>query len=179
MSLALRHGDVVGAAAVRAVLADTAVLPVGGGPAVGTTLRLAADWARGVARAARTREWTIAVEGLLAGVVEDEDTGHQSLRAAAAEEEAVAGDPAAAEAAMAAALAHEEKRDEQITEEAAARLPGSEVVLLRELAVPAFPAGRGNLAHRDVVMIRAGPAGLLARDVALLPAASRPLPLRR
>ncbi|MEU4077727.1 hypothetical protein [Streptomyces venezuelae] len=185
LGLALRHGDVVGAASVRAVLADTAGLRAGGGAAVGTTLRLAARWARTVPRAGRTRDWIIAVEGLLAGAVEDEHAGHLSLRAVAervaaaetaAKEQAASGEPAAAQAAMAAALAHEEKLEEQITEEAAARLPGSEVaVLLRELAVTAYPAGRAGPAHGDVAMIRAVLAGLLVRDVALLPAASRPL----
>ncbi|WP_235787257.1 hypothetical protein [Streptomyces mutabilis] len=177
LGLALRHGDIVGAAAVRAVLADTAAVRAGGGPAAGATLRLAARWARTVPRAGRTRDWVIAVE--------DEHAGHLSLRAVAervaaaetaAKEQAAAGDPAGAQAAMAAALAHEEKLKEQITEDAAARLPGSEAaVLLRELAVTAYPAGRGNPAHQDVAMIRAVLAGLLARDVALLPAASRPL----
>ncbi|MBQ0891115.1 hypothetical protein KBZ94_40445 [Streptomyces sp. RM72] len=185
LGLALRHGDVVGAASVRAVLADTAGLRAGGGAAVGETLRLAARWARTVPRAGRTRDWVIAVEGLLVGAVEDEHAGHLSLRAVAervaaaetaAKEQAASGDPAGAQAAMAAALAHEEVLREQITEEAAARLPGSEVaVLLRELAVTAYPADRGNPAHQDVAMIRAVLAGLLARDVALLPAASRPL----
>ncbi|MFC8949521.1 hypothetical protein [Streptomyces rochei] len=185
LGLALRHGDVVGAASVRAVLADTAGLRAGGGAAAGATLRLAARWARTVPRARRTRDWVIAVEGLLAGAVEDEHAGHLSLRAVAervaaaetaAKEQAAAGEPAAAQAAMAAALAHEEKLREQITEDAAARLPGSEAAaLLRELAVTAYPAGRGNPAHQDVAMIRAVLAGLLARDVALLPAASRPL----
>lgn len=185
LGLALRHGDVVGTATVRAVLADTAAVRAGGGPAVGMTLRLAAHWARTVPRAERTREWIIAVEGLLAGAVEDEHTGHLSLRAVAervaaaetaAKEQAATEDPAAADAAMVAALTHEEKLREQITEEAAGRLPGSEVaVLLRELAVTAYPAGRGNPAHRNAAMIRAVLAGLLARDVALLPVASRPL----
>ncbi|MFE9620412.1 hypothetical protein [Streptomyces sp. NPDC006384] len=155
--------------ALRAVLADTARLRAGTGPAVGATLRLAARWARTVPRAGRTRDWIIAVEGLLAGAVEDEHTGRLSLRA-------VAERVAAAEAAMAAALACEEKLREQITEEAATRLPGSEVaVLLRELAVTAYPAGRAGPAHRDVAMIRAVLAGLLARDVALLPEDVRPL----
>lgn len=185
LGLALRHGDVVGTAAMRAVLADSAAVRVGGGPAVGATLRRAARCARTVPRAGRTRDGIIAVEGLLARAVEDEHTGHLSLRAVAervaaaedaAKEQAVAGDPAAAEAAMAAAQAHEKKLREQMTEAAAARLPGSEVVvLLRELAVTAYPADRGNPAHRDVAMIRAVLAGLVARDVALLPAASRSL----
>ncbi|MFE0857287.1 hypothetical protein [Streptomyces mutabilis] len=185
LGLALRHGDVVDAASVRAVLADPAGLRAGGGAAVGETLRLAARWARTVPRAGRTRDWVIAVEGLLAGAVEDEHAGHLSLRAVAelvaaaetaAKEQAASGDPAGAQGAMAAALAHEEMLRERITEEAAARLPGSEVaVLLRELAVTAYPAGRGNPAHGDVAMIRAVLAGLLARDVALLPTASRPL----
>jgi peptidoglycan hydrolase-like protein with peptidoglycan-binding domain len=106
----------------------------------------------------------------------DPDAGRAWLAAPDRRDPAAAGDPAAAEAAMAVALAHEEQLREQMTEEAAARLPGSEVaVLLRELAVTAYPAGRGNPAPRDVAMIRAVLAGLLARDVALLPAASRSL----
>ncbi|MFF8992615.1 hypothetical protein ACF09H_22300 [Streptomyces sp. NPDC014983] len=188
LGLAPRHGDVVGAAAVRAILADTAAVRAGGGPAVGTTLRLAARWARTVPRAGRTRDWIIAVEGLLAGAVEDEHAGHLSLRAvaervaaaeAAAKEQAAAGDPAAAQAAMVAALVHEEKLREQMTEEAAARLPDSEVAMLvRELAVTAYPDGRAGPAHGDVAMIRAVLAGLLARDVALLPEDARPLVFR-
>nr|WP_181411994.1 hypothetical protein [Streptomyces sp. F12] len=188
LGLALRHGDVVGAAAVRAALADTARLRAGGGPEAGTTLRLAARWARTVPRAGRTRDWIIAVEGLLAGAVDAEHAGHLSLRAVAervaaaataAKEQAAAGDPAGAEAAMVAAFAQEEKLREQITEEAAARLPDSEAaVLLRELVATAYPDGRGNPAHPDIAMIRAVLAGLLARDVALLPAASRPLVFR-
>ncbi|MFJ4526177.1 hypothetical protein ACIP4Y_35560 [Streptomyces sp. NPDC088810] len=80
---------------------------------------------------------------------------------------------------MAAVLVQEEKLREQITEEAPARLPDSEVVaLLRELVATAYPDGRGNPAHWDVAVIRAVLAGLLARDVALLPAASRPLVFR-
>ncbi len=188
LGLALRHGDVVGAALVRAVLADTAAVRAGGGPVAGATLRLAARWARTVPRAERTRDWIIAVEGLLAGAVEDEHAGHLSLHAVAgrvaaaeeaAEDLAAAGDPAAAQAAMAAALAQEEKLREQIAEEAAARLPGSEAaVLLRELAVSAYPSGRGSPAHGDIAMIRAVLAGLLTRDIALLPAAARPLVFR-
>lgn len=188
LGLALRHGDVVGAALVRAVLADTAGLRAGGGPAAGATLRLAARWARTVPRAERTRDWIIAVEGLLAGAVEDEHAGHLSLHAVAervaaaekaAEDLAAAGDPAAAQAAMAAALAQEEKLREQITEETAARLPGSEAaVLLCELAVTAYPSGPSRPAHGDVAMIRAVLAGLLTRDVTLLPGASRPLVFR-
>ncbi|MFE2046382.1 hypothetical protein ACFXAZ_36770 [Streptomyces sp. NPDC059477] len=185
LGLALRRGDVVGAAAVRAVLAGTAAVRAGAGPAAGTMLRLAAHWARSVPRAARTREWIIAVEGLLAGAVDDEHAGHLSLRAvaervaaaeSAAEERTAAGDPAAAHAAVAAALAHDQKMREQIATESAARLPGHEAaVLLRELAVTAYPDGRGGPAHPDIAMIRAVLAALLARDVALLPGASRPL----
>ncbi|MFC8704902.1 hypothetical protein ACFUIV_22325 [Streptomyces anulatus] len=184
LGLALAHPDVVAADQVRAVLADTAAVRDGGGPAAGATLRLAGRWARTVPRAERTRDWIIAVEGLLAGAVEDEHSGHLSLHAVAervaaaeeaAEDLAAAGDPAAAQAAMAAALAQEEKLRDQIAEEAAARLPGSEAaVLLRELAVTAYPDGPSAPAHRDVAMIRAVLAGLLTRDIALLPAASRP-----
>ncbi|MFE6274093.1 hypothetical protein ACFVQ9_35490 [Streptomyces goshikiensis] len=184
LGLALRHSDVVGPAALRTVLAGTD-LCAGPGPEVGATLRLAARWARGVPRAGRTREWVLVVEELLAGAVEAEHAGHLSLRAVvervaaaeqAAKERETAGDRAGAEAAMAAALAQEEELTEQIAEEAAARLPGSEVaVLLRELAATAYPAGRGSPAHRDARMIRAVLAALLARDVALLPAAARPL----
>ncbi|MEU5137022.1 hypothetical protein [Streptomyces californicus] len=156
----------------------------GGGPASGATLRLAARWARTVPRPERTRDWIIAVEGLLAGAVEDEHAGHLSLHTVAervaaaekaAEDLAAAGDPAAAQTAMAAALAQEEKLREQITEETAARLPRSEAaVLLRELAVTAYPSGPSGPAHGDVAMIRAVLAGLLTRDIALLPAAARP-----
>jgi hypothetical protein len=177
LGLAMRHSDVVGAAQVRAVLAD--------GAAVGVTLRLAVRWVRAVPRAGRTREWILVVEWLLAGAVDDEHTGHLSLRAvvervSAAEETATelasAGDPAAAEAVVAAALAGEEEMRELIAVETAARLPGHEIaVLLRELASTAYPAGRGGPAHPNIAMIRAVLAGLLARDVALLPEESRPL----
>ncbi|WP_274036751.1 hypothetical protein [Streptomyces sp. MMBL 11-1] len=188
LGLALRHGDVVGAALVRAVLADTAGLRDGGGPAAGATLCLAARWARTVPRAERTRDWIIAAEGLLAGAVEDEHAGHLSLHAVAervaaaeeaAEDLAAAGDPAAAQAAMAAALAAEEEMRERVAEQTAARLPGHDAAeLLREVALTAYPSGPSGPAHGDVAMIRAVLAGLLARDVALLPAAARPLVFR-
>lgn len=182
LGLALARPGAVGAAEVRAVLADTAGLRAGGGPAVGATLRLAARWARGVPRTGRGREWVLVVEGLLAGAVEDEHAGHLYLRAVvervAAAEARAAGieDGAAAQEVVAAALAAEEEMRERIAEQSAARLPGHEVaVLLRELAATAYPAGRGGPAHPSVAMIRAVLAGLLARDVALLPAASRTL----
>ncbi|MFF4933424.1 hypothetical protein ACFY2H_31715 [Streptomyces griseofuscus] len=182
LGLALAHPDVVGADQVRAVLADTAAVRAGGGPAVGTTLRLAARWARAVPRTGRGREWVLVVEGLLAGAVEDEHAGHLALRAVVervADAEARAagtGDGAAAEELVAAALAAEEEMRERIAEQSAARLPGHEVaVLLRELVRTAYPAGPAAGAHPNVAMIRAVLAGLLARDVALLPGASRTL----
>ncbi|WP_232792165.1 hypothetical protein [Actinacidiphila yeochonensis] len=182
LGLALAHPDVVGADQVRAVLADTAAVRAGGGPAVGTTLRLAARWARAVPRTGRGREWVLVVEGLLAGAVEDEHAGHLALRAVVervADAEARAagtGDGAAAEELVAAALAAEEEMRERIAEQSAARLPGHEVaVLLRELVRTAYPAGPAASAHPNVAMIRAVLAGLLARDVALLPGASRTL----
>ncbi|MFJ6438710.1 hypothetical protein [Streptomyces sp. NPDC091416] len=187
LGLALAHPDVVAADQVRAVLADTAVVRAGGGPAVGATLRLAGRWARAVPRTGRGREWVLVVEGLLVGAVEDEHAGHLSLHAVAervaaaeeaAEDLAVAGDPAPARAAMAAALAAEEEIRERIAEQTAARLPGHDAAeLLRELALTAYPGG-GGPAHPNAAMIRAVLAGLLARDVALLPAAARPLVFR-
>ncbi|WP_030720239.1 hypothetical protein [Streptomyces griseus] len=114
---------------------------------MGATLRLAARWARTVPRTERTREWILVVEGLLQGAVDDEHTGHLSLRAvaervAAAEAQAAEG-VAAAEAVVAAAMADEEELRELIAEETAARLPCHEVaVLLRELACTAYPSGR-------------------------------------
>ncbi|MGY5124336.1 hypothetical protein [Streptomyces nigrescens] len=185
LTLAVRHRDVVDAGQLRAVLADPGVRD-GGGAAVGTTLRLAARWARAIPRTERTREWILVVEALLADAVEDEHAGHQSLRAvaermAAAEAQAAdaladGGDAAAAEAVVVAALMHEERMRELIAEEASARLPGHEVaVLLRELACTAYPAGRAAAAHPNIRMIRAALAGLLARDTDLLPDAARPL----
>ncbi|WP_279617143.1 hypothetical protein [Streptomyces regalis] len=184
LGLAVRHRDVVDAGQLRAVLADPGVRD-GGGPAVGATLRLAARWARAVPRTERTRAWILVVEGLLAGAVDDEHAGHLSLRAvaeraAAAEARAkkalAAGDVAAAEAVVAAAVAGEEEARELIAKETAARLPGHEAAaLLRELACTAYPAGRAAGAHPNITVIRAVLAGLLARDIALLPEASRPL----
>ncbi|MFR9793768.1 hypothetical protein ACL07V_34770 [Streptomyces sp. MB22_4] len=185
LTLAVRHRDVVDAGQMRAVLADPGVRD-GGGAAVGTTLRLAAWWARAIPRTERTREWILVVEALLAGAVEDEHAGHQTLRAgtermAAAEAQAAdiladGGNVAAVKAVFAAALIHEADIRELIAEEASARLSGREVaVLLRELACTAYPAGRAGAAHPNIRMIRAALAGLLARDTELLPAASRPL----
>ncbi|MBW8797851.1 MAG: hypothetical protein JF597_30975 [Streptomyces sp.] len=184
LSLAVRHRAVVDAGQLRAVLAHPGVQE-GGGAAVGATLHLAARWARTVPRAERTREWILVVEGLLAGAVDDEHAGHLSLRAVAervataeakAKEALAARDVAAAEAVVAAAVAGEEEARELIAEETAARLPGHEVAaLLRELACTAYPAGRAASAHPNITIIRAVLAGLLARDIALLPEASRPL----
>ncbi|WP_411101066.1 hypothetical protein [Streptomyces sp. x-45] len=185
LTLAVRHRDAVDAGQLRAVLADPGVRD-GGGAAVGTTLRLAARWARVIPRTERTREWILVVEALLAGAVEDEHAGHQSLRAvaermAAAEAQAAdaladGGNVAAAKEVLAAALMHEEEMRELIAEEGSARLPGHEVaVLLRELACTAYPAGRAAAQHPNLRMIRAALAGLLARDTELLPAAARPL----
>ncbi|MET8582215.1 hypothetical protein ABZX39_15190 [Streptomyces collinus] len=153
---------------------------------MGTTLRLAARWARAIPRTERTREWILVVEALLASAVEDEHAGHQSLRAvaermAAAETQAAdaladGGNADAAKAVLTAALMHEEDIRELIAEEASARLPGHEVaVLLRELACTTYPAGRAAAAHPNIRMIRAALAGLLARDTELLSAAARPL----
>ncbi|MGC5400718.1 hypothetical protein ACPXCP_33855 [Streptomyces sp. DT20] len=182
LGLALAHPDVVAADQVRAVLADTAVVRAGGGPAVGATLRLAERWARSLPRTGRGREWVLVVEGLLAGAVEDEHVGHLALGAVAERvsdaegRAAVTADGAAAEEVVAAALAAEEEMRERIAEQSAARLPGHEVAeLLRELALTAYPDGRGGPAHPNAAMIRAVLAGLLARDVALLPAAARTL----
>ncbi|MER6121946.1 hypothetical protein ABT173_04480 [Streptomyces sp. NPDC001795] len=64
-----------------------------------STLRLAVQWARAVPRAERTREWILAVEGLLSSVIEDEHTGHRALHAVAeraAAVEAQAAEPAEA-----------------------------------------------------------------------------------
>ncbi|WP_192583628.1 hypothetical protein [Streptomyces albicerus] len=184
LGLAVRHPGVVDAGQLRAVLAAPGVRD-GGGPAVGATLRLAARWARTVPRTDRTREWILVVEGLLQDAVDDEHIGHLSLRAVA--ERAVAAEArakkalaaegaAAAQAAIAAAMADEDELQELLAEETAARLPGHEVaVLLRELACTAYPSDRTGAAHPSIAMIRAVLAGLLARDVTLLPAASRPL----
>ncbi|MGQ4364257.1 hypothetical protein [Streptomyces sp. SAS_272] len=181
LSLAVRHPGVVDAGQLRAALAHPGVRD-GGGPAVGATLRLAARWARAVPRTERTREWILVVEGLLGGAVDDEHAGHLSLRAvvervAAAEAQAAGTeDAAAAQTLVEAALVREEEMRELIAEETAARLPGHEVaMLLREVVRTAYPAGRGSPAHPNIAMIRAVLAGLLARDVALLPEASRPL----
>lgn len=181
LGLAVRHPGVVDAGQLRAVLAHPGVRE-GGGAAVGATLRLAARWARAVPRTGRTREWILVVEGLLGGAVEDEHAGHLSLRAVvervAAAEAHAAGteDAAAAQALVEAALVREEEMRELISDQTAARLPGHEVaVLLRELAATAYPAGRGSPAHPNITVIRAVLVGLLARDVALLPEASRPL----
>ncbi|MFE1198146.1 hypothetical protein ACFW6E_36305 [Streptomyces olivaceoviridis] len=184
LGLAVRHQDVVDPGQMRAVLAGPGVRD-GGGAAVGTTLRLAARWARAIPRTERMREWILVVEALLVDAVEDEHAGHRSLRAVA-ERMAVAGaqataladggDAAAAEAMVVAALEHEEEMRELIAEEASARLPSHQVaVLLRELACTAYPTGRAVAAHPNIRMIRAALAGLLARDTELLPAASRPL----
>ncbi|MFE6157249.1 hypothetical protein, partial [Streptomyces sp. NPDC057889] len=185
LGLAVRHRDVVDAGQLRAVLADTEAVRADGGPAVGATLRLAARWARTVPRTGRTREWILVVEGLLAGAVDDEHAGHLSLRAVAervaaaearAKEALAAGDIAAAEAVVAAAVAGEDEARALIAEETAARLPGHEVAaLLRELACTAYPADRAAGAHPNITVIRAVLAGLLTRDVKLLPEASRPL----
>lgn len=112
---------------------------------MGTTLRLAARWARAISRTEAAPEWILLVEALLADAVEDEHAGDQSLRAVAERmtaAEALAADAvtdgadaAAAEAMVAAPLVHEEEVRELIAEEASARLPGYDVaVLLRELA---------------------------------------------
>ncbi|MEU2619699.1 hypothetical protein ABZ642_16470 [Streptomyces sp. NPDC007157] len=185
LDLAVRHPGVVDAGQLRAALTHPGVRD-GGGPAVGATLRLAARWARSVPRTGRTREWILAVERLLAGAVDDEHAGHRSLRAvaervAAAENQAAevlagGGHASAAEAVVAAAVAEEERAREVIADQTAGRLPGHEVaVLLRELARTAYPDGRDADAHPNITMIRAVLAGLLARDVALLPEASGPL----
>ncbi|MGW6958793.1 hypothetical protein [Streptomyces chartreusis] len=185
LGLAIRHRDVVDARQLRAVLTHPDVRE-GGGPAVGATLRLAARWARTVPRTERTRAWILVVEGLLQGAVDDEHTGHRALhavadRALAAEAQAAellaaGGDAAAAQAVVEAALAAEDELQELIAEQTAARLPGHEVaVLLHELACTAYPSGRTGAPHPSVTVIRAVLANLLARDVALLPADSRPL----
>ncbi|MGW3600912.1 hypothetical protein [Streptomyces sp. NPDC005167] len=128
-----------------------------------------------------------------AGLVLDQAVGrsvehasHRALRAvaervAAAEAQAaeilaVGGDAAEAEAVVSAAMADEEELRQRITEEVSVRLPGHEVaVLLRELVRTAYPAGRTGAAHPSIAIIRAMLANLLLRDVALLPAAARPL----
>ncbi|MEU3511026.1 hypothetical protein ABZ733_24665 [Streptomyces longwoodensis] len=185
LTLAVRHRDVIDAGQMRAVLSDPDVRD-GRSAAVGTTLRLAAWWARAIPRTERTREWILLVEELLASAIEDEHASHQMLRAgaermAAAEAQAAftlanGGNLAEFAAVFTAALTHEMDIRELIAEEASARLSGREVVvLLRELACTAYPAGRAAAAHANIRMIRAALAGLLARDTELLPAASRPL----
>ncbi|MFE2424414.1 hypothetical protein [Streptomyces hokutonensis] len=177
LGLAVRHWDAVDAGQLQAVLAGPAVRD-GGGPAVGATLRLAARWARAVPRAERAGQWIGVVEGLLAGAVEDEHTGHLALDAVAGrvkaqmraaglldgDDEDVEG--AAGEGGGADWVATEEEMRELIALEVASHLPDHDVAMLvRELARTAYPAGRPGPAHRNIGAVRAVLAKLLARDV--------------
>lgn len=181
--LALRRWDIVDASQMRAVLALPGVRDGGGAP-VGVTLRLAARWARSVPRTERGRQWILAVEGLLAGAVEDEHAGHLALHAIVecvrAELQAAgpAGDPHDTDgtgAVAATAWVDEDEMRELTAQQSAARLPDHDVAaLLRELARAAYPAGPGGAAHPQVTVIRAAIANLLRRDLELTPAAAHP-----
>ncbi|MEU6184022.1 hypothetical protein [Streptomyces coeruleorubidus] len=181
LRLATGRWDVVETGQVRLVL-DAPGVRDGSGPAVGATLRAAARWARSIPRAERTGEWIRAVQGLLAGAVEDEHAGHLALRAVLQRAAAVgetAGEDVAEETAaaeLAAGVVDEEELGELIAQQAAGRLPDHDVaVLVRELACTAYPAGRHHSAHRNVAAIRVVLAKLLARTVELTAEASRPL----
>lgn len=185
LGVAVRRWDAVDAAQLRAVLAGPVVRD-GGGPAVGATLRLAAQWARAVPRAERTGQWIGVVEGLLAGAVEDEHTGRLALDAVAGRVKAqmraaglldgvdegvegAVGDGAGADWVVA-----EEEMRELLALEGASRLPDHDVAMLvRELARTAYPAGRPGPAHRNVAAVRVVLAKLLALDVELTAEAAR------
>ncbi|WP_020684239.1 hypothetical protein [Streptomyces prunicolor] len=175
LGVAVCRWDAVEAAQLHSVLAGPGVRD-GDGLEVGATLRLAARWARAVPRAERTGQWIGAVEGLLAGAVEDEYAGHLALRAvvervAAAEEMVAAGEPVAFTG-----LVDEAEMRELVAREVASRLPDHEVgLLVREFADTAYPAGRRGPAHRNVGAVRAVLAKLLAHDVELTPEGSRPV----
>ncbi len=186
LGLAVRHWDAVGAAQLQAVLAGPGVRD-GGGAEVGATLRLAARWARAVPRVERTGQWIGAVEGLLAGAVQAEHTGHLALDAVAERVRAqmkaaglldVDEDAAAAadEAAGTDWVATEEEMRGLIALQVASRLPDHDVAMLvRELACTAYPAGRRGPAHRNVGAVRAVLAKLLALDVELTAEQARPV----
>lgn len=185
LGLAVRHWDAVDAAQLQTLLAGPVVRD-GGGPAVGATLRLAARWARAVPRAERAGQWIGVVEGLLAGAVEDEHTGHLALDAVAGRVktqmraaglldgvdegvEGAMGDGAGADWVVA-----EEEMRELLAVEAASRLPDHDVAMLvRELARTAYPPGRPGPAHRNVGAVRVVLAKLLALDVELTAEAAR------
>ncbi|MGW0868205.1 hypothetical protein [Streptomyces sp. NPDC002611] len=186
LGLAVRHWDAVDAAQLQTVLAGPGVRD-GDGPEGGATLRLAARWARAVPREQRTGQWIGAVEGLLAGAVQAEHTGHLALDAVAERvraqmkaaglpdvDEDVAG--AADEAAGTNWVATEEEMRGLAALQVASRLPDHDVAMLvRELACTAYPAGRRGPAHRNVGAVRAVLAKLLARDVELTPEQARPV----
>ncbi|MFE0356447.1 hypothetical protein ACFW2K_38805 [Streptomyces nigra] len=186
LGLAVRHWDAVDAAQLQTVLAGPGVRD--GGVEVGATLRLAARWARAVPRAERTGQWIGAVEGLLAGAVQDEHTGHLALDAVAGRVRAQmkaaglldvdedAADAVADEAAGTDWVATEEEMRGLVALQVASRLPDHDVArLVRELACTAYPAGRRGLAHRNVGAVRAVLAKLLAHDVELTPEQARPV----
>ncbi|EGX56744.1 MULTISPECIES: hypothetical protein [Streptomyces] len=188
LGLAVRHWDAVDAAQLQAALAGPGVRD-GDGVEVGATLRLAARWARAFPRAERTGQWIGAVEGLLAGAVQDEHTGHLALDAVAERVRAQmkaaglldGGDEDAAgavadEAAGTDWVATEEEMRGLIALQVASRLPDHDVAMLvRELACTAYPAGRRGPAHRNVGAVRAVLAKLLAHDVELTPEQARPV----
>ncbi|MDK1349135.1 hypothetical protein QNO09_39035 [Streptomyces sp. 378] len=194
LGLAGRHWDAVDAAQLQAALAGPDVR-AGDGVEAGATLRLAARWARAVPRAQRTGQWIGAVEGLLAGAVQAEHTGHLALDAVAERaraqmkaaglldggDEDVAG-AVADEAAGTDWVATEEEMRGLITLQVASRLPVHYVAMLvRELACIASPArpprprtpqrrrrpgGPGQTSRpRRRIDSRAGPAGRLPRDL--------------
>ncbi|MEU6673780.1 hypothetical protein [Streptomyces sp. NPDC046925] len=186
LGLAVRHWDAVAAAQLKAALAGPGVRD-GDGPEAGVTLRLAARWARAVPRAERTGQWIGAVEGLLAGAVQDEHTGHLALDAVAERVRAqmkaavlldVDEDGAAAADGAAGTdwVASEEEMRGLVALQVASRLPDHDVArLVRELACTAYPAGRRGPAHRNVGAVRAVLAKLLAHDVELTPEQARPV----
>ncbi|MFD9038682.1 hypothetical protein [Streptomyces bottropensis] len=185
LGLAVRHWDAVDVAQLQAALAGPEVRD--GGVEVGATLRLAARWSRAVPPAERTGQWIGAVEGLLAGAVQDEHTGHLALDAVAErvraqmkaaglldDDEDVAA--AADEAAGTDWVASEEEMRGLVALQVASRLPDHDVAMLvRELACTAYPAGRRGPAHRNVGAVRAVLAKLLAHGVELTPEQARPV----
>ena len=185
LGLAVRHWDAVDAGQLQAVLAGPGVRD-GDGPEAGATLRLAARWSRAVPRAERTGQWIGAVEGLLAGAVQAEHTGHLALDAVAGRVRAQmkaaglldvdkdAADAVADQAAGTDWVATEEEMRGLIALQVASRLPDHDVAMLvRELANTAYPAGRRGPAHRNVGAVRAVLAKLLAHDVELTPEQAR------
>ncbi|MEU9737427.1 hypothetical protein [Streptomyces sp. NPDC048002] len=187
LGLAVRHWDAVDAAQLHAVLAGPGVRD-GDGVEAGATLRLAARWARAVPREQRTGQWIGAVEGMLAGAVQAEHTGHLALDAVAGRVRAQmkaaglldvdedAADAVADEAAGTNWVATEEEMRGLVALQVASRLPDHDVAMLvRELANTAHPAGRRGPAHRNVGAVRAVLAKLLAHDVELTPEQARPV----